>query len=73
MFFYIVFDTVKNITINTLTFQFNRKGSLLSEKKKKKKSIGYARAIDNESFYLKEQINDFYQLFYLMHSQGTGL
>ena len=56
MFFCIVFDTVKNISLNTLTFQFKRKGSLLSEKTKKKKSIGYARAIDNEIFYLEEQI-----------------
>jgi len=39
-----------------LTFQFKRKRSLLSEKNKKKKSIGYARAIDNEIFYLEEQI-----------------
>ena len=39
-----------------MTFQFKRKGSLLSEKTKKKKSIGYARAIDNEIFYLEEQI-----------------
>ena len=40
-----------------MTFQFKRKGYLLSEKtKKKKKSIGYARAIDNEIFYLEEQI-----------------
>ena len=39
-----------------MTFQFKRKGSLLSEKNKKKKSIGYARAIDNEIFYLEEQI-----------------
>ena len=56
MFFSLVFDTVKNISLNTLTFQFKRKGSLLSEKTKKKKSIGYARAIDNEIFYLEEQI-----------------
>ena len=56
MFFFKVFDTVKNISLNTLTFQFKRKGSLLSEKTKKKKSIGYARAIDNEIFYLEEQI-----------------
>ena len=56
MFFWLVFDTVKNIYLNTLTFQFKRKRSLLSEKKKKKKSIGYARAIDNESSYLEEQI-----------------
>ena len=39
-----------------MTFKFKRKRSLLSDKKKKKKSIGYARAIDNESFYLEEQI-----------------
>ena len=39
-----------------MNFQFKRKRSLLSEKKKKQKSIGYARAIDNESFYLEEQI-----------------
>jgi len=56
MFFCLVFDTVKNICLNTLTFQFKRKIPLLSEKNKKKKSIGYARAIDHESFYLEEQI-----------------
>ena len=56
MFFSKVFDTVKNIPLNTLTFHFKRKRSLLSEKNKKKKSIGYARAIDNEIFYLEEQI-----------------
>ena len=56
MFFFLVFDTVKNISLNTLTFHFKRKRSLLSEKNKKKKSIGYARAIDNEIFYLEEQI-----------------
>ena len=56
MFFSKVFDTVKNISINTLNFHFKRKRSLLSEKNKKKKSIGYARAIDSESFYLEEQI-----------------
>ena len=39
-----------------MNFQFKRKRSLLSEKKKKQKSIGYARAIDSESFYLEEQI-----------------
>ena len=39
-----------------MTFEFKRKRSLLSEKNKKKKSIGYARAIDNEIFYLDEQI-----------------
>ena len=55
MFFFKIFDTVKNIPLNTLTFKFKRKKSLLSENKKKK-SIGYARAIDNESIYLEEQI-----------------
>ncbi|ABV51396.1 Site-specific recombinase [Prochlorococcus marinus str. MIT 9215] len=50
-----VFDTVKNISLNTLSFQFKRKKNLLTENKKKK-SIGYARATDNESFYLEEQI-----------------
>ena len=56
MFFIWVFDTVKNIPFKTLNFQFKRKRSLLSEKKKKQKSIGYARAIDSESFSLEEQI-----------------
>ncbi len=39
-----------------MTFKFKRKRFLLSEKIKKGKSIGYARAIDNEFDYLKEQI-----------------
>jgi len=39
-----------------LTFKFKRKRILLSEKNKKKTSIGYARAIDSESFYLEQQI-----------------
>ena len=56
MFFIYVFDTVKNIRIKTLTFKFKRKRFLLSEKNKKAKSIGYARAIDSEFDYLKEQI-----------------
>nr|ABE11451.1 site-specific recombinase [uncultured Prochlorococcus marinus clone HOT0M-5C8] len=56
VFFLIVFDTVKNIGIKTLTFKFKRKGFLLSEKNKKAKSIGYARAINSEYDYLKEQI-----------------
>ena len=38
-----------------MTFEFKRKKNLLTENKKKK-SIGYARATDNESFYLEEQI-----------------
>ena len=40
-----VFDTVKNICIKTLTIKFQRKRFLLSEKNKKSKTIGYARAI----------------------------
>ena len=66
VFFFKVFDTVKNISLNTLTFQFKRKVSLLSEKTKKKKSIGYARAIDNEIFYLEEQIQ-------LLKDEGCNL
>ena len=56
MFYYIVFDTVKNICIKTLTFKFRRKSFLLSQKNKNSKSIGYARAIDSEYEYLEEQI-----------------
>ena len=56
MFFFKVFDTVKNICFKTLTFQFKRKRMLLSDKNKKRKSIGYARAIDSEGYYLEEQI-----------------
>ena len=39
-----------------MTFKFKRKRFLLSEKNKKFKSIGYARAINNEYSYLEEQI-----------------
>ena len=39
-----------------MTFKFKRKRFLLSEKNKNYKSIGYARAINNEFDYLKEQI-----------------
>ena len=56
MFFSIVFDTVKNITFKTLIFKFKRKRSLLSERNKTQKSVGYARAIKSEHFYLEEQI-----------------
>ena len=56
VFFSRVFDTVKNICIKTLTIKFKRKRFLLSEKNKKSKTIGYARAIDSEFDYLKEQI-----------------
>ena len=41
-----------------MTFQFKRKKSLLSEKNQNRNYIGYARAIDSESFYLEEQIKD---------------
>jgi len=51
-----VFDTVKITCIKTLIFKFKRKKFLLSEKNKHSKTIGYARAIDGEFDYLKEQI-----------------
>ena len=66
VFFLIVFDTVKNIGIKTLTFKFKREGFLLSEKNKKAKSIGYARAIDSEYDYLKEQIK-------ILNNEGCNL
>ena len=56
MFFYIFIDTVKNICNQTLTFKFKRKRLLLSEKYKKSKAIGYARATNDEYEYLEEQI-----------------
>ena len=56
MFFYIFIDTVKNICNKTLTFKFKRKRLLLSEKNKKNKTIGYARATHNEFKFLEEQI-----------------
>ena len=56
MFFLLFFDTVKNICNKTLTFKFKRKRILLSEKNKKSKAIGYARATHNEYEYLEEQI-----------------
>ena len=58
MFFYFVIDTVKNICNKTLTFKFKRKRLLLSEKNKKTKAIGYARASHNEFEYLEEQIKN---------------
>jgi len=56
VFFFIFFDTVKNICNKTLTFKFKRKRILLSEKNKNSKAIGYARATNNEYEYLEEQI-----------------
>jgi len=56
VFFYLFIDTVKNICNKTLTFKFKRKRLLLSEKNKKSKAIGYARATHNEFEYLEEQI-----------------
>jgi len=41
-----------------LTFKFKRKRLLLSEKNKKSKTIGYARATHNEFEYLEEQIKN---------------
>ena len=58
MFFLKVFDTVNNKCIKTLNIKFKRKRFLLSEKNKKGKSIGYARAIDSEFDYLKDQIKN---------------
>ena len=40
-----------------MTFRFKRKGSLISDKIRKKKSIGYARATNSEIYYLEEQIS----------------
>ena len=39
-----------------MTFEFKRKRLLLSEKNKSSKTIGYARAANNEYEYLEEQI-----------------
>ena len=39
-----------------MTYQFKRRRLLLTEKIKTRNSIGYARAIDGEDNYLKEQI-----------------
>jgi len=61
-----VFGTVKKIGIKTLTFKFKRKRFLLSEKNKKCKSIGYARAINSEVNYLDEQIKR-------LKNEGCGL
>ena len=58
VFFYLFIDTVKNIRSKTLTFKFKRKHLLLSEKNKKSKAIGYARATHNEFEYLEEQIKN---------------
>ena len=56
MFFLIFIDTVKNICNKTLTFKFKRKRLLLTDKNKNSKTIGYARASNNEHKYLEEQI-----------------
>ena len=56
LFFLYYLIQLKYICINNLTSKFKRKCFLLSEKNKKSKSIGYARAIDSELLYLKEQI-----------------
>ena len=41
-----------------MNFKFKRKRLLLSEKNKKSKAIGYARATNNELEYLEEQIQN---------------
>jgi len=58
VFFYLFIDTVKDICNKTLTLKFKRKRLLLSEKNKKTKAIGYARATHNEFEYLEEQIKN---------------
>ena len=58
MFFFLFIGTVKNICNKTLTFKFKRKRLLLSEKNRKSKIIGYARATHNEFEYLEEQIKN---------------
>ena len=47
---------MNNMSIKTVNFKFKRKRFLLSEKHRRGKSIGYARAIDSEFDYLNEQI-----------------
>ena len=58
MFFWKFIDTVKIICNKTLTFKFKRRRLLLSEKNKKTKAIGYARATHNDFEYLEEQIKN---------------
>ena len=49
-----------------MTFKFKRKRLLLSEKNKKSKAIGYARATNNEYEYLEEQIK-------ILNAEGCSL
>ncbi len=58
MFYYYIFDTVKNISNNYLIVKFYRNKLLLSEKIKIRTSVGYARAIEGEVDYLNKQIQD---------------
>ena len=58
MFFLKFFDTVNIICNKTLTFKFKRRRLLLSEKNKRTKAIGYARATHNDFEYLEEQIKN---------------
>ena len=44
-----------------MTFKFKRKRILLSEKNKRSKAIGYARATNNEFENLEEQIKNLKQ------------
>ena len=55
LFFFIIFDTVKNICIKLVKKKIVRK-KLLSERKLNKKLIGYARGIEGETDYLNNQI-----------------
>ncbi len=55
MFYIIFIGTVKNIVFRTLKNIFKRK-KLLTERKTKYKSIGYARATNNKPEDLEEQI-----------------
>jgi len=55
LFFLLVIDTVKSIVFRTLPERFLRK-KLLTERKSQCRSIGYARAINNDVEYLNDQI-----------------
>ena len=55
MFFLLVIDTVKSIVFITLKKRFFPK-KLLTERKGQCRSIGYARAINNDVQYLNDQI-----------------
>ncbi len=56
VFYYYFIDTVNTIRNNSLKMRFYRNKLLLSERKKIRPSIGYARAIEGEVDYLNKQI-----------------